>query len=275
MTQPTTSFKTIQLEHIKPDPDQPRKTFGEGDLQRLSMSLKTQGQLVPLVVVEQAGSYILIDGERRFRASEIAGLGELRCIVLSKKPNADEMLTIQLTINTQRQDLNPIEKMSGYHKLMQLKGWNSAQLAEHLSVSKSMVTRVLALGKLSTSEQLLVAEGVIGSADAYALSRLNDEARETANRLAKEGKLGRDTLERLARKKSDKSSKSRTIRLELGAFKGSFQTEQAIVLSDLIDWLDQAIRECKRAAKKGLDVTTLAKVLADRSRFERQGGKPC
>jgi transcriptional regulator with XRE-family HTH domain len=165
--------------------------------------------------------------------------------------------------------------MWAYQKLMQLKGWSSTELAEQLGVSKSMITRILALARLSTTEQVLVIDGQIGSADAYAISRLEGDARQAAVCLAIEGRLGRENLEQLARKPAEKSIRKRMVRLEFGAFSGSFQSEEAFALPDLIDWLRQAIRECKHAAKTGLDVTTLSRILADRNRFEREGGAVC
>ncbi len=272
---PTCKYMDVSIDKLKPDPSQPRKSFDDQELPQLAENLKNNGQIIPLIVVADGDSYILIDGERRYRAALLVGLLVLRCIVLSVRPSAEELLTMQLTVNGQRQDFNPIEKMLAYYKLMQLKGWNGAQLAEHLCVSKAMVTRTLALAKLSNSEQLLVAEGKIGSADAYALTRLDSESRSTATRLANEGKLGREVLEKLARTATEKTAKKRQVRLEFGSFTGSFQSEQAFAMADLIDWLGQLLGECKKAARKGLDVSTLSRVLADRSRSESQGGASC
>ena len=117
----------IQLDQIRPNPFQPRRTFDEASLEELSDSIRRQGVLQPVVVRPMGDSYELIVGERRWRASAKAGLKEIPAIV--RHVSDEEMMAQALVENIQREDLNPIEEAHAYRQLMQLAGLTQEELA--------------------------------------------------------------------------------------------------------------------------------------------------
>ena len=107
---------TIPVDKLRPDPDQPRREFDEEDLQRLAESLRSRGQLQPIRVRWDAGqqSWVIVSGERRWRAAGLAGLTSLACVEVKGEPTPDEILEDQLIENCLRADLKPIEQAHAY-----------------------------------------------------------------------------------------------------------------------------------------------------------------
>ena len=162
----------IPTEKIGPDPDQPREEFDEDDLQRLAESLRTRGQLQPVTVYweESRELYVLVCGERRWRAAKLAGIPTMTATILAQTPEAGERLAIQCIENLLRSDLRPVEEARAYRQLMSVNRWNAAQLSRELSVSESKVNRALALLELPESLQAQVEGGSLPPATAYEIS---------------------------------------------------------------------------------------------------------
>ena len=121
--------KKIALAEIIPNPEQPRKVFDEDEMQDLAASVKEHGVLVPIIVNknENDEQYVIVAGERRYRAAKRAGLAEVPAIV--KNYSEQEMLEIALIENVQRSDLNVIEEARGYKLLMERFGYTAEELA--------------------------------------------------------------------------------------------------------------------------------------------------
>ena len=119
----------IPLDKIVPDPDQPREEFDPEALERLAESLKTRGQLQPIRVRwdEAQGKYVIICGERRWRAARMAGLATMSCVVSEGPIDAGELLALQLIENCLREDLRPIEQARAFKSLMDRNGWSGNQ----------------------------------------------------------------------------------------------------------------------------------------------------
>jgi ParB family chromosome partitioning protein len=162
----------IRLERIVPDPDQPREEFDEDALARLAESLKTRGQLQPIRVRwdEGQGAYVIICGERRWRAARMAGLPSLTCVV---HEGAVDVLAVQLIENALREDLKPVEQARAFKALMERSGWDKQTLAAELNVAPGTVTRTLALLELPTPVQEKVEQGALPASTAYEISRLD------------------------------------------------------------------------------------------------------
>lgn len=193
----------LALDRVGPDPGQPRKTFDADELTSLAASLRTFGQLQPCVVRWAGEAYVIVAGERRYRAARLAGLAELRCV--EWEPTAGEAdpeaqrKEVQIVENVMRADLPPLEKAEGYRDLMARRGWSGRELAARLSIDPASVARALALLGLDPATRSLVAAGAIPPATGYELAKVPDEGerQKLAERAAAE-KLPRATVAELA-----------------------------------------------------------------------------
>jgi ParB family chromosome partitioning protein len=171
----------IPTDKIERDDDQPREEFDEDSLDRLAESLKTRGQLQPIRVRwdEGRGAYVIIAGERRWRAAERAGLTTLSCVVHDGPIDPAEMLTVQLVENALREDLKPVEQAKAFKRLMVTHGWSGNQLAKELAITQSSVSRTLALLELPEAVQAKVEAGELAARTAYELTKLSDPGAQT------------------------------------------------------------------------------------------------
>lgn len=203
----------IELDRIVPDPDQPRKEFDPDALERLAESLKTRGQLQPIQVrwSDDAGRYVVLLGERRWRAAQMAGMTKIQCVVRETVLGDDERLSIQLIENALREDLSPVEQARAFRILMDRQGWTGERLADELTVSKSQVAKTLSLLKLPAAVQEQVEQGGLAPSAAYELARLDDpiEQIRLATTATEQG-LTRDDVARQVRTSSPSRKKKPT-----------------------------------------------------------------
>ncbi|MEU0487069.1 ParB/RepB/Spo0J family partition protein [Streptosporangium sp. NPDC006013] len=168
-------FLEIPVDDIAPNPRQPRDVFDEEALRELATSIGEVGLLQPVVVrATGEGRYELVMGERRWRASKLAGLSEIPAIVRSTQE--DKLLLDALIENLQREQLNALEEAAAYQQLLDDFGATHEQLATRIGRSRSHVTNTLRLLKLPPGVQLSVAAGTISAGHARALLRLDDPA---------------------------------------------------------------------------------------------------
>lgn len=172
------NIQKISIDKIIPNRYQPRKNFNEDALKDLAQSIKQHGLTQPVVVVYDAGldKYELVVGERRFRASEMAGFKEIDCIVHSKLDDK-QLCALALIENIQREDLNPIETALGYKNLMQKFLVSQVELAEYCGKSKAAVSNSLRLLNLSQEIQNALQDGTITEGHGRALLMVGDEAK--------------------------------------------------------------------------------------------------
>lgn len=172
------SIQKISIDKIIPNRYQPRKNFDEDSLRDLAQSIKQHGLTQPVVVVYDAGldKYELVVGERRFRASEIAGFKEIDCIVHSKL-DEKQLCALALIENIQREDLNPIETALGYKNLMQKFLVSQVELAEYCGKSKAAVSNSLRLLNLSQEIQNALQDGTITEGHGRALLMVGEEGK--------------------------------------------------------------------------------------------------
>lgn len=165
----------VAINRIFRDEDQPRTEFDSEELGRLAESLRTRGQLQPIRVRwdEGRGGYVIIMGERRWRAAAMAGLEELSCVVHEGTPGPGELLALQLVENALRADLTPIEQARAYRRLLDAEGWSARQLAAELAVAPSTVTRALSLLELPEAVQERVDVGALSAHTAHEVARLD------------------------------------------------------------------------------------------------------
>ena len=169
----------LPLQKVEPNPAQPRKTFEPEALQELADSIAVHGVIQPLTVRKLPnGYYQIIAGERRWRASRMAGLSELPCVVIE----ADDKKAMELALieNLQRADLNPIEEALGYRQLMQEYGMTQEMTAERVGKSRPAVANALRLLALGQSILKLVEDGDLSAGHARALLSLKNEEQQLA-----------------------------------------------------------------------------------------------
>ena len=165
--------KKINISQIQPNPSQPRKNFNEANIKELATSIKNQGLIQPIVVrLIENDNYQIIAGERRWRASQIAGLHEVDCVV--KETSEDEELEAALIENIQREDLNIIEEANAYKGLINLKNITNENLAKIIGKSSSHVSNTLRLLELDEKIQNMVIQGDLTMGHARALIGVPD-----------------------------------------------------------------------------------------------------
>ena len=192
----------IPLDRIVRDEGQPREEFDEEALARLADSLKARGQLQPIRVRwdEGRGAYVVVVGERRWRAAQRAGLPALTCVIVDRPMDPGELLAVQLVENALREDLKPVEQARAYRKLMEANGWSSRQLAAELAVSQAAVVKALALLELPAPVQEAVEQGALAPSIAYEVARLEGpEAQAAMAEAATAEGLTRDEVVRAVR----------------------------------------------------------------------------
>ncbi len=185
--------RELPLELVEPNPDQPRKVFGEDELNELADSIRHNGILQPLVVRRRGEAYQIIAGERRYQAAKRAGL--LRVPVVVREVSDEEVLQLALIENLQRSDLNPLEAARGYRELMEQNGLTQEELGQTLSKSRSAIANALRLLELPEDVQELVSAGKLSAGHARAiLSAKGDAARSAlARKVVEEGLSVRQT----------------------------------------------------------------------------------
>ena len=197
---------TIAIKDIRPNPYQPRKSFDEKALNELAASIKEHGVFQPILVRKSVSGYELIAGERRMRASKLAGIDTIPAIILAF--NDQEMMEVSLLENIQREDLSIIEEARAYEKLINNLHYTQEELAKRVAKSRSYITNTLRLLKLNEEIQKLLADNKISYGHARALINIEDEDRqvELAKRVVKEGLTVRE-VEKLAAEKKEKPAK--------------------------------------------------------------------
>jgi len=176
------NYFQAQIEDVYPSPDQPRRRFGEAELEELAQSIRAHGVIQPLIVRTRAeGGYHLIAGERRWRASQRAGLHQVPVVV----QDVDDKRAFERALieNVQRADLNPIEEAAAYQRLLDDFGMTQEQVAERVGKERSTVANAVRLLKLPPGVRQLVEEERLSMGHARALLGLDGvDAIETAAR---------------------------------------------------------------------------------------------
>ena len=170
---PKDEVKMIKIEELRSNPYQPRKNFDPIALQELSKSIKEHGVFQPIIAKKSIKGYEIIAGERRVKASTLAGLKEIPAII--RDFSDDEMMEIALLENLQRENLNAIEEATAYKNLIKTLNLTQEQLAERLGKSRSHITNMIGILSLPETTQNLISKKEISMGHARILSKLKDE----------------------------------------------------------------------------------------------------
>jgi len=163
----------IDINKIKPNSEQPRKSFDEAKIMELSESIKQHGLIQPLVVKKQNDNYIIVAGERRWRASKKAGVSEVPAVVMDLTDS--EVLEISLIENIQRQDLNPIEEALAFKKLISDFNLTQDELSMRIGRSRTAIANTMRLLNLDDRVQDYVIDGVISEGHGRTLLAVNNK----------------------------------------------------------------------------------------------------
>jgi ParB family transcriptional regulator, chromosome partitioning protein len=234
---PASGLRDVAVELIKPNPWQPRSHFDQLELEGLAQSIREHGILQPILVSQQPdGTFVLITGERRWRAVQLAGLSTVPALV--KEATPQESLEMALVENIQRSDLNPLEEAHAFRQLLDEHGMTQEQLAQRIGKSRVAVTNTLRLLNLPDAVRDALANASITEGHARAILTANGEPRRLAvlARVLDEHLSVRDTealarelnLERSTPEQHDQTSDPETEQLE-EAFRQALGTKVHLI----------------------------------------------
>ena len=227
-TEDNNEVVTIKISQIEPNRNQPRRSFDEDALEELSQSIKEHGVLQPILVRPQIyGGYQIVAGERRYRASRMAGLTEIPAII--KELSDSETMQIALIENLQRRDLSDLEEAKGYQTLMDEYGFSQEDVARTVGKSRSAVANTLRLLGLPDDVKELLEQGKLSAGHARALLAVDQdkEIKEAADKIVKEGLSVRQT-EKLVKSMGGVKPKKKAVK------KLSPYTEVELALTDAL-----------------------------------------
>lgn len=228
-----TGVVTLRLSEIEPNKEQPRKVFSEEALNELADSIKEHGVLQPLLVRPlPTGGYQLVAGERRWRASQMAGLQEVPVVI--RDMDEEQAMEIALIENLQREDLNAIEEASGYKLLMERYGMTQEQVAKRVGKSRPAIANALRLLHLPQTVITMVEEGEVSPGHARALLAFEDQNKLlSVAQKVKTGKYSVRDIEKMSKEKNEEPQDQKAeTHQESWSAQETFFTEMELALSN-------------------------------------------
>ncbi|PWG17059.1 ParB/RepB/Spo0J family partition protein [Salibaculum griseiflavum] len=205
----TNPDRTVPIERIRPNPEQPRRSFDEGALAELADSIRAKGVIQPLIVRETDDSmYEIVAGERRWRAAQKAGLHELP--VLVRDLSDTEVLEFAIIENIQRADLNAVDEATGYRQLMDRFDRTQEDIASALGKSRSHIANLLRLLTLPQDVQAFVVDGRLSAGHARALVG-KENALDLARKIIKDGLSVRQVEKLASAKRKNKAPQPQAV----------------------------------------------------------------
>ncbi len=220
---PADRYEELSIEKLDPNPDQPRHRFHEGQLKELADSIKHNGVIQPIIVTPIEDRFVVIAGERRWRATKLAGYAKIPAIV--RKVEKGQMLSLALLENIQRQELNPIEEGLAYRRLLNANDFTHETLASKLGKSRVTISNTLRLLKLPDPVKNLIQDSRLSFGHARCLAAIDDAARIeklamacidkqwSVRELERRVKIEREARKRRVRTRKDPSLKETEKRL--------------------------------------------------------------
>ena len=210
-------IKEIDIRKIEPNPNQPRKVFDKNKLNQLANSIKKYGVVQPIIVKKKDDIYIIIAGERRWRASRIAGLERIPAVI--SKEDDQTTAEIALIENLQREDLNPLEESEGYRRLMKEYKLTQEKVAEAVGKSRSAIANSLRLLNLCEGIKILISEGKLSEGHARVLLTFDDDVKAVnfANEIIDKGhsvRKAEELVKKPVKKKKEEKREKKNIEIE-------------------------------------------------------------
>lgn len=198
----------LAIDAIRPNPNQPRVRFDESELESLTESIRAQGLIQPIVVTPDGGAWIILAGERRWRAARRAGL-ETVPVAVREEVTEQQRLELALVENLQRSDLDPIEEAEAYRTLREEFGLSQEEVARSVGKARSTVTNALRLLRLPGEVRELLAAGQLSAGQARPLLALESatQQRELAREAVAQGLSARELEQRVGRREAPRPKK--------------------------------------------------------------------
>lgn len=223
---PAEEIEDLPLAEVRPNPYQPRKNFDEKKLAELAESIKENGVLQPIIVRRSVGGYEIIAGERRCRASELAGQSTIPAII--RQFDESQMMEVAILENLQREDLTPLEEAQAYEMLQKNLGLTQEEVSKKMGKSRPYITNYLRLLTLPQKTKGLLQRGELSMGQARTLLGLKDKDRidELAKRVVKEGMPVRK-VEALVAKMNERGQKQKKKNAGKSAFVRASESQLA------------------------------------------------
>ena len=204
---PSINSSEIDIDRIEANPQQPRERFSQEQLEQLAASIRANGVVQPITVRRLGENFQIVAGERRWRASQLAGLRKIPAVV--RDVADDKLLELALVENIQRQELNPIEEANAYRKLIDNIGLTQEMLSERVGKDRTVIATSMRLLKLPRDIQRLIEDGQISAGHGRALLLTEDpKVQRAAANEACDRKLSVRETERLVKRLSGRSTAS-------------------------------------------------------------------
>ena len=244
----------INIDDIRSNPYQPRKTFDIESLNELAKSIREYGVVQPIIVKKSIKGYELVAGERRTKAAKIAGLKKIPAII--KDFDDQEMMEIALVENIQREDLNPIDEATSISNIIKLRGYTQEEFANKFGKSRTYVTNILGLLKLPDEVKKLVEKRSLSMSHARVLSKIDDDDKviDLAKKVITDS-LSVHDLEKMSQEEKQTNNKVKT--------KSNYDTKYRMFENIIMDALNTKVRVHKNKIEVYFDgVNELEDILA-------------
>ena len=244
----------INIDDIRSNPYQPRKTFDIESLNELAKSIREYGVVQPIIVKKSIKGYELVAGERRTKAAKIAGLKKIPAII--KDFDDQEMMEIAWVENIQRQDLNPIDEATSISNIIKLRGYTQEEFANKFGKSRTYVTNILGLLKLPDEVKKLVEKRSLSMSHARVLSKIEDDDKviDLAKKVITDS-LSVHDLEKMSQEEKQVNNKSKN--------KSNYDTKYRMFENIIMDALNTKVRVHKNKIEVYFDgVNELEDILA-------------
>ena len=244
----------INIDDIRSNPYQPRKTFDIESLNEQAKSIKEYGVVQPIIVKKSIKGYELVAGERRTKAAKIAGLKKIPAII--KDFDDQEMMEIALVENIQREDLNPIDEATSISNIIKLRGYTQEEFANKFGKSRTYVTNILGLLKLPDEVKKLVEKRSLSMSHARVLSKIEDDDKviDLAKKVITDS-LSVHDLEKMSQEEKQVNNKSKN--------KSNYDTKYRMFENIIMDALNTKVRVHKNKIEVYFDgVNELEDILA-------------
>lgn len=245
----------INIDEIRSNPYQPRKTFDTQTLNELAKSIEEYGVVQPVIVKKSIKGYELIAGERRTKAAKIAGLKVIPAII--KDFDDQQMMEIALIENIQREDLNPMDEAVSISNIIKLRGYTQDEFANKFGKSRTYVTNILGLLKLPEDVKKMVEKRTLSMSHARVLSKIDDE--EKVVRLAKQVITDELSVRELEKITQDDKKEIEVVKNKKSGYDHKYRMYENIIM----DNLDTKVRVSKKKIEIYFDgVNELEEILS-------------
>lgn len=267
---PASTIQDVRLDLIDPDPSQPRKSHDPEALQRLADTIKSNGVEQPIRVRPSNDRWVIVHGERRWRAAMLAGLEAVPCIVEVAQESKSNLRLRQLTENCAREELAPLELAAAIELSISEDGLTAAQVAQVVGLSEGHVSKLRVIRKASADIQQGVQRGELSIAAAYELAKASDSLEQQANTAGQspvrlsQGALVRK-LKRVRRSESAPERGSTRITAALGGGRSVTVAGRGLSWEGLIESLEQLLSRAKKSKSQGLSLATFVRTLRDQA----------